>query len=85
MYINISITGTLTQNKMTAIRAYCPGMEDAVLLISTYMCICYLSILCMISIGMYMCTSILYSVYMRYRFEHNYICGHMCFTFMLIL
>jgi magnesium-transporting ATPase (P-type) len=26
--------GTLTQNKMTAIRAYCPGMEDGVLLIS---------------------------------------------------
>ena len=26
--------GTLTQNKMTAIRAFCPGMEDEVLLIS---------------------------------------------------
>lgn len=27
----ICIVGTLTQNKMTAIRAYCPAMDDAVL------------------------------------------------------
>lgn len=30
----IYLQGTLTQNKMTAIRAFCPGMEDEVLLIS---------------------------------------------------
>ena len=30
----IHLKGTLTQNKMTAIRAFCPGMEDEVLLIS---------------------------------------------------
>ena len=33
---SISYLGTLTQNKMTAIRAYCPGMEDGVLLISEH-------------------------------------------------
>lgn len=34
LYFYMYFKGTLTQNKMTAIRAFCPGMEDEVLLIS---------------------------------------------------